>query len=161
MLPYYRRFLPAAGYLDRILKDRKPADLPVQAPIQALPEESRTASAGIEARCTIAAAATLPFSSSQCVMRRRSACPRRRGYRMCREFITRRGGCVAAGGAGAAAGGHAPRRGAAPSGGGLYRISDSQGAKSDVSKWRRHSRSVLRYASAYSSFLQTQREYSC
>jgi hypothetical protein len=35
------------------------------------------------------------------------------------------------------------------------------GAKSDFSKWRRHSRSVLRYASAYSSFLQTQREYSC
>jgi ABC transporter substrate binding protein len=65
--------LPAAGYLDRIVKGRKPADLPVQAPIQALPEESRTASAGIEARCTIAAAATLPFSSSQCVMRRRSA----------------------------------------------------------------------------------------
>src|SRR5207344_2461463 len=35
------------------------------------------------------------------------------------------------------------------------------GAKSDFFKWRRHSRSVLRYASAYSSFLQTQREYSC
>ncbi|MET0437081.1 MAG: tripartite tricarboxylate transporter substrate-binding protein, partial [Devosia sp.] len=32
---------------------------------------------------------------------------------------------------------------------------------SDFSKWRRHSRSVLRYANAYSSFLQTQREYSC
>jgi hypothetical protein len=31
------------GYLDRILKGRKPADLPVQAPIQALPNGADTA----------------------------------------------------------------------------------------------------------------------